>query len=68
MKAHKITLLVVDFENTGEDDITTLLETQKYVNGRVMKFETADIGKWFDDHPLNDDKRVVDEMDRLFPC
>lgn len=56
MKAYKIELLVIDFENVGSD-IPRMIEDQKYPNycisPTVMAVQEADIGEWKDDHPLN---------------
>lgn len=53
MKAHKITLLVLNFENTSEEDLRTLIEHNKYLSVSVEEVETVELGEWDDDHPLN---------------
>ena len=56
MKAHKVTLLIVDFEQVG-DELKSVIENTNYpgdcITPRVMEIQTVDIGKWEDSHPLN---------------
>lgn len=56
MKAYKIELLVIDFDEVGSE-IPQIIENQKYPNycisPFVMDIKEADIGDWSDDHPLN---------------
>lgn len=70
MKAHKVELLIIDFDEVGEEDITTMLEQTKYPNRcispKVKSFETVDVGEWDDDHPLNLHKSADAEYRRLF--
>ena len=66
MKAYKVTLLVIDHENMGEKDIKLNLENEGCTNPRVMAIETADIGKWSDNNPLNDNTKCKAEFNRLF--
>ncbi len=66
MKVHKIVLLVIDFEQSSEEDIRTMLERCKHVDPTVMSFESAEIGEWHDDHPLNGEQQEA-EFKRLFP-
>ena len=71
MKVTKVELMIVDFDNVGEDEIKDVLESARYPNRcispEVMKMTTVDIGEWSDEHPLNsvDDQQV--EYERLFP-
>jgi hypothetical protein len=57
MKAYKVTLLIVDHDELGEEQMTTSIENVRYPNRclspRVMAIESRDIGEWHDDHPLN---------------
>lgn len=57
MKVHRVVLLVVDHDNIGRDEVSGILENIKYpnhcMNPQVVLIETADIGEWSDDHPLN---------------
>jgi len=70
MKAYKLEILVIDFDQVG-DDIKSIIEDARYPNHcispDVMSIQSVDIGEWSDDHPLNKrDQRVV-EFSRLFP-
>lgn len=53
MKAHKIEILVIDFEDYGVDDAIVEIEQSRNLHGTVLKSSTFDIGEWDDDHPLN---------------
>lgn len=51
MKAHRIEICVLDFEDYGADDyIDAIL---RHFNARIVKHSTVDAGEWSDDHPLN---------------
>ena len=56
MKIHKVTLLVVDSDDIGAEDIKEVIENQKYPNycisPSVVTIETEEVD-WHDDHPLN---------------
>lgn len=69
MKAYKIELLVIDFEDVGSD-IPRMIEDQKYPNyciaPTVMAVQEADIGEWNDDHPLNKRDKQKDYYDTVF--
>lgn len=69
MKAFKIELLVIDFENVGSD-IPRMIEDQKYPNyciaPKVMSVQEADIGEWNDDHPLNKRRSKKEYYDTIF--
>lgn len=69
MKAYKITLLVIDFENVGAH-IPAMIENQKYPNyciaPKVKSVESVDIGEWSDEHPLNKRETANKEYKRLF--
>lgn len=57
MKAYKLELLILDHDEVGQQEIQTIIETQKYPNRciapDVMGVECVEIGEWNDDHPLN---------------
>ncbi len=71
MKAHKVTLTIIDFDDIGADEIQSVIESVHYPNHcispSVWNIETADIGDWDDDHILNDNRTAADEWRRLFP-
>lgn len=56
MKVHKVTLLVIDHNDVGADDVATTLENTNYpadcISPRVVSVETAEVA-WQDDDPLN---------------
>lgn len=66
MKAYKIELLVVDYEDYGKDEIVRILESQRNIYPTAMKVVEADIGEWSDDHPLNKLDTMKAEYDRVF--
>lgn len=72
MKAHKVTLLIIDLDQVGAEDIKIILENQKFPNRciapDVKDIETVDIGEWDDDHPLNQRATADAEYQRLFPA
>jgi len=57
MKAYKVEILIIDFDNLGATGIKDEFENTNYVNHcmdpNVMKIEEKEIGEWDDDHPLN---------------
>lgn len=66
MKAYLATVLVIDFENQGPDDLRISMENLRYWTPSVMDIKTADIGEWSDDHPLNKYDTMESECKRLF--
>lgn len=71
MKAYKLEVLIIDFEDVGESDIKGLIENTKYPNWcispDVKNIVSADIGEWDDNHPLNKRETCDIEYKRLFP-
>lgn len=69
MKAHKLTLLIVDHDDV-EEEIPNILENEKYPNycisPHVMSMETVDIGEWSDDHPFNKLDQMKNHFDQIF--
>jgi hypothetical protein len=57
MKAYKIELLVIDFDEVGSQGIISEIENANYGNDcispRVKSIVEKDIGEWSDGHPLN---------------
>ena len=70
MKVYKLTVMVIDFDDLGVDEINSVLENQKYpnycINPSVMDYDVRDIGEWHDDHPLNKGSTQELEFERLF--
>lgn len=69
MKAYKLEILVLDFDNVG-DDIPVIIEDQRYPNHcispRVLDVKVSDIGEWYDHHPLNLGKTTKEEILKYF--
>jgi len=69
VKAHILTVMVIDFDELGEEDVKSALENTKYPNWciypRVVRCRTEDIGEWSDDHPLNQSGTDVKEYFEL---
>ena len=53
MKAYKVEVLVLDFEDMPEGEIVYFIESIKHLYPRVMSIQSKEIGEWDDDHPLN---------------
>jgi len=70
MQAHRITILIVDHDGVGEEDARMLIHNARYPNHclspHVISFETAEIGEWDDDNPLNSKGTQAAEVERLF--
>lgn len=70
MKVYKVELMVIDFDEIGEQEIRDVLEHTKYPNRcihpEVKGIESRDIGEWNDDHPMNQVATCDAEYQRLF--
>jgi hypothetical protein len=66
MKAYKLEVLVIDFENIGDAEIVNLLEDLDYIYPSVKDVKCVDIGDWHDDHPLNKKNTYDEEYKRIF--
>ena len=68
MRAHRITCLIVDPNrpDMSAQEYASLLENCRYVNPGILSVETADIGEWCDEHPLNHRATQEAEIKRLF--
>ncbi len=71
MKAHVVTLTIIDMDDIGAEEIKVVIENVHYPNRcispDVVNIETADIGEWDDDHPLNSNVTAGAEWRRIFP-
>jgi hypothetical protein len=71
MKAYKVTVLIIDMDEIGEDELKLVIENTRYPNRcispEVYSIETVDIGEWDDNHPLNNRFALIKEWERLFP-
>jgi len=70
MKAYKIEVLVIDHDGIGDDNVGRVLTNANFPNDCISPFamsvQSADIGEWHDDHPLNKFDTMKQEYDRLF--
>jgi hypothetical protein len=70
MKAYLLQVLVIDHDHLGADEVERVLEDANYPNNciapNVIKSQTAEIGDWDDDNPLNHSDTQAVEVDRLF--
>jgi hypothetical protein len=70
MKAHKLEIMVIDFDELGAESVKTEIENARYpndcVNPIVLDISTREIGEWYDGHPLNNNKTQKEFLDRLF--
>lgn len=70
MKVHRVTFVVVDFDQIGADGVRVVLESQRFPNDCmypiVTQVESADCGEWDDSHPLNNRATQMKEIERLF--
>lgn len=55
-KVRCVTLMIVDHDDLGTDDVITVIENTRYPNRcitpRVARIESIDV-EWSDEHPLN---------------
>ena len=70
MKAYRVTLLIIDHDNLGGEEIRDVIEGSRYPNHcispDVKLVEERDIGEWSDGHPLNQRDTSEAEYERLF--
>jgi hypothetical protein len=70
MKVYKVELLIIDEDTQDIEEITSLIENQRYpnwsLNPTVMDIKEAEIGEWHDDQPLNFAGKRIEEYNRLF--
>ncbi len=67
IKAYKIEILVLDFEDSGEESIRDLVERSRHLNAKVMSLKSADVD-WSDEHPLNKCGTSSRAYQDLFPA
>lgn len=70
MKAYKVEILIIDFDELGSDGIKSEIENARYSNHcispEVIEILEADIGDWNDDHILNKKDLKKEEYRKLF--
>lgn len=67
MKAYKVEVLVLDFENYGEEQIAHFINDIDGASCTAMKIQSVEIGRWEDSNPLNSSATHMQEFARLFP-
>ena len=71
MKAYKVELLIIDFDELGGEGISDALVNARFpndcVNLSVKSVTGVDVGNWNDAHPLNQRATADAEYKRLFP-
>jgi hypothetical protein len=69
MKAHKLEVLILDFDDMGADDVVSTLENQSFPNDciwpNVMAITSREI-EWSDEHPLNRPETIAQAFQELF--
>ncbi|UQS95029.1 hypothetical protein Pam2_149 [Pseudanabaena phage Pam2] len=69
-KAHLLQVLIIDHDALGADEVERVLEDANYPNDciipHVIKSQSAEIGDWDDDNPLNHSDTQVEEIEWLF--
>ncbi len=70
MKAYKVTVLVIDHDDVGQEAVERSLEKSDYTNDiidpMIMEIEQREIGEWGDSHPLNIYSQRRGEYEKLF--
>lgn len=70
MKAYKVEVLIIDFDEVGMPGIAQVLENGNYPNRcispMVMSTQMRDIGEWTDEHPLNKRSTKLAAYQELF--
>lgn len=70
MKAYKLEILIIDFDELGEQGIRENLACVNFPNDcislEIKSIEGRDIGEWEDAHPLNCKTTWDAEYSRLF--
>lgn len=64
-KAYKIELLVVDCDDTPEEDIICIIEQVRYIYPNVLSIQSKEID-WDDDHPLNKRNTMKQTCEEMF--
>lgn len=61
-----VELLVIDFEDLGENQIKEFCHMAPYIAPTVVNMTEKDIGEWTDDHPLNKSDTWLEYYKKLF--
>jgi len=66
---YKIEMMVIDFDNIGEESVKQVIESTRYPNHcispNVKSIETRQVD-WRDDHPLNKKSTCDDYYRKMF--
>jgi hypothetical protein len=65
MKAYKVEVLVLGFEDMPEDDIVYFIENTRHLYPKIMSIQSKEIGEWNDDHPLNKTDTIKQTYEEL---
>lgn len=69
MKVYKVEVLVIDFDDIGQDELKSVIENSHYpnrcINPKVKNIEEREV-QWSDEHPLNNLKTSDNEYRKLF--
>jgi hypothetical protein len=65
MKAHLITILVLNDERLSNKDIAYYIETRKFLHSNVVCHKVADVQAYDDNHPLNQYDTMKEELERM---
>lgn len=70
MRAYKVELLIIDFDEIGEEGIRYQIQNTRYSNDcispQIKSIQSKDIGEFHDNHPLNLKSTCDDEYKQLF--
>jgi hypothetical protein len=70
MRVYRIELMILDFDEIGEEEIKRVLEDTRYPNRcispEVMEIESHDIGEWNDQNPLNYKSKSKEAFNLIF--
>ena len=66
-KIYKISAYILDIHGEyGEDYVRWLLKESSDLIAKHIKIESADIGEWYDEHPLNYCNSDISECKKYF--
>lgn len=66
MKAYKLEVLVLDFEESGDDEVIGLIENNKYLTVDIITLKSKQVDDWDDDHPLNSTETQKEAFEKMF--
>lgn len=66
MKAYKFEILVIDHEEIGKNNITEMLKNVRHLYPSILEIKEAEIGEWYDEHPLNKKETQLEYCKNIF--